>query len=228
MQMNVITVARQIGCRGDWIAEQVAKKLGYDLVDQRLVEEIAKITDTSVEEVEQFDEKGEKPIRYFLKRLLLPDVAPGTFPLSASAYAPEFGLEFSYAREHNVENATYLDRGTYQLLITTLIQDFGQTGRAVIVGRASQIILSGRPDVRHVKIIAPFEQRAEYIANNRSITLTSARKIVEQHDNWRQTYLRNAHGADWEDPLLYDLTLNMANISAEKSVNIIINHVLND
>ena len=226
--MNVITVARQIGCRGDWIAEQVAKKLGYDLVDQRLVEEIAKITDTSVEEVEQYDEKGERPIRYFLKRLLLPDVAPGTFPLSASAYAPEFGLEFSYAREHNVENATYLDRGTYQLLITTLIQDFGQTGRAVIVGRASQIILSGRPDVRHVKIIAPFEQRVEYIASNRSITLTSARKIVEQHDNWRQAYLRNAHGADWEDPLLYDLTLNMANISAEKSVDIIISHVRND
>ena len=42
--MNVITVARQIGCRGDWIAEQVATKLGYDLVDKRLVEEIAKIT----------------------------------------------------------------------------------------------------------------------------------------------------------------------------------------
>ena len=41
--MNVITVARQIGCRGDWIAEQVATKLGYDLVDKRLVEEIAKI-----------------------------------------------------------------------------------------------------------------------------------------------------------------------------------------
>ena len=35
--MNVITVARQIGCRGDWIVEQVATKLGYDLVDKRLL-----------------------------------------------------------------------------------------------------------------------------------------------------------------------------------------------
>ena len=226
--MNIVTIARQIGCRGDWISEQVAERLGYDLVDQRLVEEIAKITDTSVEEVEQYDEKGERPIRHFLKRLLLPDVAPGTFPLSASAYAPEFGLEFSYAREHNVENTTYLDRGTYQLLITTLIQDFGQTGRAVIVGRASQIILGGRPDIRHIKIIAPREQRIESIANNRSIGLDAARKIVEQHDSWRQAYLRNAHGVDWEDPLLYDLTINMANINIGESVDIIVNHVQSD
>ena len=39
--MTVITVARQIGSRGDWIAEQVASRLGYELVDRRLVEEIA-------------------------------------------------------------------------------------------------------------------------------------------------------------------------------------------
>ena len=38
--MTVFTVARQLGSRGDWIAEQVASKLGYDLVDRRLVEEI--------------------------------------------------------------------------------------------------------------------------------------------------------------------------------------------
>ena len=59
--MTVFTVARQLGSRGDWIAEQVASKLGYDLVDRRLVEEIAGITDTSPEEVERYDEKGEGP-----------------------------------------------------------------------------------------------------------------------------------------------------------------------
>ncbi len=58
--MAVITVARQIGSLGDLIAEKLAEALEYDYVDNRLVEEIASITDTTPEEVEAFDEKGDK------------------------------------------------------------------------------------------------------------------------------------------------------------------------
>ena len=164
--MNVITVARQLGSFGDWIAEQLAAKLDYEFIDRRLVEEIASITDTSVEEVERYDEKGEGRLRFFLKKLLVPEVAPGTFPLSAAAYAPEFGLEFPHMREHDVSEATYLDRGTYQLLITTLVQDFGQSGKAVVVGRASQVVLADFPNACHVKIIAPLETRIERLMQN--------------------------------------------------------------
>lgn len=223
--MNIITVARQIGSRGDWIAEQVAAKLEYDFIDRRLVEEIAQITDTSAEEVERYDEKGEGPVKHFLKRLLVPEVAPGTFPLSAAAYAPEFGLEFSYVREHDASTAAYLDRGTYQLLITTLIQDFGQTGRAVIVGRASQIILAEHPAVCHLKIVAPFAERVEHIMQTREMDRNNARKLIEQHDNWRKDYLRNAHKADWDDPLLYDLTINTGRMTPEAAVDIIVDYM---
>lgn len=223
--MNIITVARQIGSRGDWIAEQVAAKLEYDYVDRRLVEEIAQITDTSAEEVERYDEKGEGPVKHFLKRLLVPEVAPGTFPLSAAAYAPEFGLEFSYVREHDASAATYLDRGTYQLLITTLIQDFGQTGRAVIVGRASQIILAEHQAACHLKIVAPFAERVERIMQMREMDRNNARKLIEQHDNWRKDYLRNAHKADWDDPLLYDLTINTGRMSPEAAVDVIVDYM---
>ncbi len=223
--MNIITVARQIGSRGDWIAEQVAAKLEYDYVDRRLVEEIAQITDTSAEEVERYDEKGEGPVKHFLKRLLVPEVAPGTFPLSAAAYAPEFGREFSYVREYNASAATYLDRGTYQLLITTLIQDFGQTGRAVIVGRSSQIILADHPAACHLKIVAPLAERIERIMQTREMDRNNARKLIEQHDNWRKDYLRNAHKADWDDPLLYDLTINTGRMTPEAAVHIIVDYM---
>ena len=52
--MAVITVARQLGSGGDWIARQVARKLDYSYVDRYLVEEMAQSTDATVEEVEQF------------------------------------------------------------------------------------------------------------------------------------------------------------------------------
>jgi len=222
--MAVITVSRQIGSRGDLIAEEVAKALEYEYIDRRLVEEIASITDTTVEEVENYDEKAEGRVKYFLKRLLVPEVSPGSFPLSAAAYASELGLEFAYVSEFDTKDTAYLDRGTYQLLITTLVQDFGQTGRAVIVGRASQMILSDHPKACHIKIVAPFELRCERVIESQGVDAEGARKLVEQHDQWRKDYLRNYHSADWDDPLLYHLTINTGKTECEDAVDMIVEY----
>ena len=220
--MAVITVARQLGSWGDRIAEKVAQTLGYEYVDKRLVEEIAAITDTTMEDVENYDEKAEGRVQYFLRRLLVPEVAPGSFPLSAAAYASELGLEFAYVSEVDAGKPTYLDRGTYQLLITTLVQDFGQTGKAVIVGRASQLILKDHPQAFHVKIVAPFKLRCQRLQESRELDPEAAEKLVEQHDQWRHDYLRNYHRADWDDPLLYDLMINTAKLNVEESVALIV------
>lgn len=224
--MAVVTVARQLGSGGDRIAERVAEVLGYEHVDRRLVEEIAGITDTSAEEVEKYDEKGEGRVRHFLKRLLVPEMSPGGFPLSSAAYFPEFGLEFPYVMERaGGEQATYLDRGTYQLLITTLVQDYGDTGRAVIVGRASQVILGTRPKALHLKVIAPIDLRCQRLMEHRGVTDEQARELVVQHDRWRQLYLRNYYNADWDDVLLYHLTINTGMVDPEDAVDLIVRYV---
>ncbi len=222
--MAVVTVARQLGSGGDRIAERVAEALGYEHVDRRLVEEISGITDTSTDEVEKYDEKGEGRVRHFLKRLLVPEMSPGGFPLSSAAYFPEFGLEFPYVMERSSTDApaTYLDRGTYQLLITTLLQDYGDTGRAVVVGRASQIILGQNPQALHIKIIAPFDLRCTRIQEAQEVSLEQARELVEQHDRWRQQYLRNFHDADWDDLLLYHLTINTGRVEPDEAVDLIV------
>jgi cytidylate kinase len=219
--MAVITVARQIGSWGDRIAENVARVLGYEYVDKRLVEEIAAITDTTPDEVETYDEKGEGRVQYFLRRLLVPEISPGSFPLSAAAYASELGLEFAYVSEADAGEPTYLDRGTYQLLITTLVQDFGQTGKSVIVGRASQIILKDHPEACHIKVVAPLELRCARLQQSRGLDEADARKLVEQHDQWRHDYLRNYHHANWDDPLLYDLTINTGRVQPDEAVALI-------
>ncbi len=224
--MAVITVARQIGSGGDLLAGQVAQILGYECVDRRLVEEIAAITDTTPEEVERFDEKGEGRVKHFLKRLLVPQLSPGGFPLSPSAYFPEFGLEFPYVIERHGRQTAGLDQGTYQLLITTLVQDFGTTGRAVIVGRASQAILANHPQVIHLKVVAPLEQRCARIASARRVDLETARQLAEEHDRWRQLYLRNYYDLDWDDPLLYHATINTGRLEIEDAADLVVRYVV--
>ena len=226
---DVITVSRQLGSAGDDIAEKVAKAMGYVHVDRRLVEEIANITDTSAKEVEKYDEKGEGRVQHFLKRLLVPEMGSGRLPLSSASYFPEFGLEFPYALEReNSETAGYLDRGTYQLLITTLIQDYGDTGKAVIVGRASQAILSGHKNAVHVKIVAPVRLRCERVMEARDVDYEQAAELIEQHDRWRELYLDNFHGADWNDVLMYDLIINTGRMPTEEASDLIVHYLDRD
>lgn len=222
--MPVVTVARQMGSGGDNIARKVADRLGYVYVDRSLIEEIASITDTTVEEVEKYDEKGEGRVKHFLKRLLVPEMSPGGFPLSSAAYFPEFGLEFPYMLETSGDDATYLDRGAYQLLITTLVQEYGDTGNSVIVGRASQLILANREDVVHVRILAPLEYRCQQVMRSMDVDADTALELVQQHDRWRELYLKNYHNADWNDLLLYHFSINSGLVEIDEAVEMIVHY----
>ena len=60
---------------------------------------------------------------------------------------------------------------------------------------------------------------------SRDMERDNAHKLAEQHDGWRKAYLRNAHKADWDDPLLYDLTINTGRVSPEAAVDIVIDYM---
>ena len=201
------------------ISRRLSEMLDCELVDRKLVEEIASITDTSPAEVEQLDEKGEGRVKFFLRRLLVPEMGQGGFPLASAAYFPEFGLEFPYISESGSgSEATFLDRGAYLMLITTLVQDFGELDKAVIVGRASQVILARHPRAVHVKVVAPFKERCLRIMETREMDFEKAKALVQQHDKWRKLYLHNYHNSSWENPLQYHLTINTSKVAIEDAV----------
>ena len=144
--MTVITVARQLGSFGDWIAEQLAAKLDYAFVDRRLVEEIAQHHRYLGRRGRALRRKGGRAGSSSSSRnCSCPKSLRGLFPYRLPHTHPSLGSNFPHMRDYEVGEATYLDRGTYQLLITTLVQEFGQDGKAVIVGRASQVILADHP-----------------------------------------------------------------------------------
>ncbi len=94
----------------------------------------------------------------------------------------------------------------------------------MVVGRASQVILAQNPRALHVKIIAPFDLRCERIRQGREVTAEQAEELVQQHDRWRKQYLRNHHDADWDDLLLYHLTINTGKVDAEDAVDLIVRY----
>ena len=221
--MAIITIARQIGSGGGWIAKEVARKLGYRYVDHQLIALIAHEAEVSIEEVEQYDEKAEGWIAKFLKPLLV----PGGLSCHPGVFLPATEWDYNYMASRGLHESAPLDRSTYQLLITTLIQDTAAAGNAVIVGRAAQVILTDRPDSFHVKIAAPFEYRCFQIMEKEGVDFKKARELVERHDAWRRRYLQHHYKADWDDPFLYHLTINTDRMDREEAVALVVQSVRN-
>jgi len=112
-------------------------------------------------------------------------------------------------------------RQAYLDAVRQLMEELAAQGRVVIVGRAGQAILQGRPDVLHVRIVAPSGLRAERIAQCKQISLDAAQAQVEASDRARQKYLRQNYAVRWDDPALYDLVINTERLSPEAGAALI-------
>lgn len=113
----------------------------------------------------------------------------------------------------------------YRHEVEALLNEMANAGSVVILGRAGQIILRGRPDVLHVRIIAPDELRAGRIAQRTGVTLECALAQVEASDRNRRKYLRSYYKARWDDPLNYHLTINTEFLDIRQATDIIVRAV---
>jgi len=93
----------------------------------------------------------------------------------------------------------------------------------VIVGRGAGFGLRGRrPDLLHVRLIAPEEHRVAVVASRLGVPADQARKPVRATDRQRRDFVRARYHADWDDPLAYDITLNTATLGVELAIQLVL------
>lgn len=112
-------------------------------------------------------------------------------------------------------------RKTYLESIEQLMGEIADNGRAVIVGRAGQILLKGHPRVFHVRIIAPVQIRAQRIAERSMVSYESALAQIETSDRSRKRFISRSFHANLEDPLLYHMVINTAELTPEQTAAMI-------
>jgi len=106
-----------------------------------------------------------------------------------------------------------------------VMEELYAEGNIVILGRAGQYILRQKPGVLHVRIIAPAALRAERVAAHRQIPQENAAAQIEASDKNRRKFLKQLFKIDWDDPLLYDLLINTAQLDAAQSARLIVQAV---
>jgi CMP/dCMP kinase len=109
----------------------------------------------------------------------------------------------------------------YQEALRHVFAEWAAQGRVVILGRAGCVLLQERPAVLHVRIVAPFRQRIEQLAQRQGISQQAARAQVEASDQARRAYVHRYHQVDWDDPQLYDLVLNTGRLTVDSAAALI-------
>lgn len=109
----------------------------------------------------------------------------------------------------------------YQRHLRAVLHTLGRKGRGVVVGRGSQILLEPEATLR-VRTYAPFEERVQYTAERNSMSIADAEATVRRVDRERAAFYRQHFAVDWEDSVLYDLSINTAHLSLAQCASVIV------
>src|SRR5271157_5118650 len=170
--VHTVTIEREFGCGASEIASLVASRLGWSLWDERLTQEIARLTETTPEVVEKREWRTD-PVVYRVFKDFLRGAFEGGLP-------PTNRLHL-------------LDARRIAAVSETAVNTALSSGPSVIVGRGSQFFLRNRKDVFHVFLYASRDHKIRrLIAGGES--QDRAIKLIDTTDEARAAFVRQYLG----------------------------------
>ena len=201
--MKAITISRQYGSGGGEIGTRLARRLNWHLIDHEIVARVARELGIPEQQAEVQDEYA----KGFIARVVSQFVT--TVPTGASPVI-------------QVAPDDRTDQDRYQETLRRVVETAADAGRAVIIGRASQIFLAKRRDVLHVFIEAPLQERIAYVVLRENLDAARAQERIQLKDGDRSRYFQVVFHQDANDPMLYDLVINTGVLSLDRAVDLIV------
>ena len=197
----VITNSRQYGAGGSDVARRVAGALGWSVVDNELIEQVAQRAGIPMAEVAERDERAPG----FVERLTrtLAAATPELFPPAEGTVAE-------------------LDEATLVRITENVVGEMAGRGRVVLVGRAAPAVLGQQEDALHVKLVAPRPFRIHAASQRLGMDPAEVVKIVDETDAMRARYHREYYNRDWADPLNYHMVLNTGALGLAGAAGVIV------
>ena len=182
---NVVTISREYGSGGGKIAEMLARRLGWKLVDKSLVAEVARRAQVDAETAARLDES----------------VDPWFYRLVKSLW------QGGYEGLATTVDASIVDSAAMTNLGAEIIREAASLGQCVIVGRGSQCILHQHKDVFHVSVFGPHPEKLRRL-RERLAPGTNCEQIMDEMDRRRASYIHRCYGKDWKDRRLYHMVIS--------------------
>ncbi len=184
--IHAVTIEREFGCGGSEIARLIASSLGWNLWDERLTEEIARLTETTPEAIERREWRTD-PVVYRIFKDFLRGAFEGGLPPT--------------------DRLRLLDARRIAAVSETAVETAFSSGPSVIVGRGAQYFLRNRTDVFHVFLYASRDSKIRRLIS-RGAPQKKAIEQIDTTDRARATFVRQYLGLKWPEPHLYHAMFN--------------------
>ncbi len=107
------------------------------------------------------------------------------------------------------------ERTAYVVAMQEALVERSLDGNMVYHGFAGHLLLKDLPALLRVRVIAPMEVRIPLAMAEQGLDAAAAEAHIQKMDEVRARWTRFVFGVDWKDPQLYDLVLNLGDISVE-------------
>jgi cytidylate kinase len=185
--IRVLTIEREYGSGGGEIARAVAQRLGWQLWDQSLTSEIARLMECDCRVVQEREEKRDP----LFHRLLM-------------AF-----MRGSHEGSQNAPRLKMANADCIREVAERVVKDAAQRGQCVIVGRGSAYYLQSRSDAFHVFVYAPLAEKVRRLKAGGKRE-AEAVQLAETVDRDRAAFIKQYFGVEWPDRHRFHLMINSA------------------
>jgi CMP/dCMP kinase len=185
----IITISRMFGSGGSEIAERVAVALGWELLDNAVIDAVARRLGADRAEVAAREER----VPSLVERLAR------TMALSSQDWvAPVADAPLPPSEDRLVE------------MTRRVVEEAIARGPAVVVGRGAQSMLAAREDALHVFCYAPRAALIRRTMEREDIAEPQASRLVDDTNKQREEWVRRHWSRAWRAHENYQLSLDTA------------------
>lgn len=196
---KLLTISREYGSGGRLIGGIIAEKLGVPLYDKQLIDFACEKSGLSRDIIEQAELRAKSSFSYTLSSVM--GLGEGVTGESISMNEKLFLTQFD------------------------IIEQIGELGEGVIVGRCADYILKDIPDVTNVFIYAEMPERIKRCVETYGDDPAEVKKKIQTYDKARGNYYNYHTCQKWGDFRNYNLSINTSYISEEAAADLIVEFV---
>ncbi len=198
--MTLVAISAAYGAGGSRIGPAVAERLGVPFVDRAIPLAVAERLEVSLQEAAAHDDQIcgswlERALRGFLG-----GDAAAPAPLPADVVSSE---DFRRATED-------------------VLRRQAATGRGVILGRASVVVLREDPRALRVRLDGRPKRRIAQAMRMQGLDRETAERGLRQIDRTHAEYMRHFYGVERDDPRLYHLMIDSTALALDACVDLIV------
>ena len=109
----------------------------------------------------------------------------------------------------------------YLEYIRAALLEYARKGNVVYHGHAGHFLLTEIPQVLKIRIIADKDDRIKLLQKRENVTKEAAAEVIENEDKNRTHWTRYLYKMDIHDAKLYDIVINIGNLTIEDACEII-------